>query len=479
MRLTSISITDLAGFAGTVNFPLHAVSIIEGNHGTGKSSLLDVLSYAFGRRPLSEPGSRGVDHDAAMINGSKERGEAVIIFDDASSLRVLVTTDSTTRQIKSPGTKKWDRATPQFIDSLVNALSYDPFSLKALSEKQRIEALLLASPVTVTQAEIEACLAGALGFRVPEVPSIETVDTLSDHIRELRRTRNVAADTQRKHAQQLREALPASSQDDVDWQKQAHDKRNDREALTIELAGVKKLIGDTFRGHEQECKNNHQKAVDKAKVVYDEAVAKLRDAYNAMVADSLKACNEEIEAARALANKTVRDKQTEIQPKHEALTAEIATAEERALATAQVTGTRAAVDAADKEATTHQAESDKMTAAIERLAALKTTVAGRLKIPKITIAAPKEGQPIDICRDEKGSLVPFSRWNEADKDMFCMRMAVLMHGACGVVFVDEIGHLTEERKTALMKTAKKYAAEGMQFIFSQAAETELTVREAA
>lgn len=477
MRLTSISITDLAGFSGTVNFPLHAVSIIEGNHGTGKSSLLDVLSYAFGRRPLSEPGSRSVDHDAAMINGSKERGEAVITFDDSSSLRVLVTADSTTRQIKSPGAKKWDRATPQFIDSLVNALSYDPFSLKALTEKQRIEALLLASPVTVSIEEITAAVGDAIPVGNVR-PDIETIDQLSSHIYDLRRTRNVAADTQRKHAQQLREALPPSSQDDIDWQKQADDKRNEREALTLSLATVKKTIGDIFRGHEAEQKDNHAKTTEKAKAAYDEGVAALRETYNATVEKSLKTCNEEIESARAMANQTVRDKQTEIQPQYDALTTEIATAEERALATAKVTGTRAAVDAADKEAAQHQSESDKMTGAIERLATLKSTVAGRLKITNITIAAPKEGQPIDICREEKGSLVPFSRWNEADKDMFCMRMAVLMHGACGVVFVDEIGHLTEERKASLMKTAKKYAVEGMQFIFSQAAETELTVREA-
>lgn len=478
MRLTSISITDLAGFSGTVNFPLHAVSIIEGNHGTGKSSLLDVLSYAFGRRPLSEPGSRSVDHDAAMINGSKERGEAVITFDDASSLRVLVTADSTTRQIKSPGAKKWDRATPQFVDSLVNALSYDPFSLKALTEKQRIEALLLASPVTVTREEIEACLAGSEGFRVPESPSIETIDSLSSNIYELRRTRNVAADTQRKHAQQLKEALPPAAQDDVDWQKQAHEKRNDREALTISLAATKKRIGDTFRAHEQEQKDKHAKTIETAKATYDYAVAKLRETYNATVEASLKTCTDEIESARTAANQAVRDKQTDIQPQYDSLTTEIATAEERALATAQVTGTRAAVEAAEKEALIHQTESYKMTDALTRLSELKSTVASRLKIPKITIAAPKEGQPIDICREEKGSLVPFSRWNEADKDMFCMRMAVLMHGACGVVFVDEIGHLTDERKAALMKTAKKYATEGMQFIFSQAAETELLVREA-
>lgn len=477
MRLTSISITDLAGFSGTANFPLHAVSIIEGNHGTGKSSLIDVLSYAFGRRPLSETGSRSVDHDAAMINGSKERGEAIIIFDDASHLRVLVTTDSTTRQIKSPGAKKWDRATPQFIDSLVNALSYDPFSLKDLTEKQRIEALLLASPVTVSALEIATAVGGAVSVNNVR-PDIEAIDQLSSHIYDLRRTRNVAADTQRKHAQQLREALPPSSQDDVDWQKQAHEKRAERDALTASLDSHKKKVGDTFRGHQQEQIDKHQKATDTAKSAFNEGVEALRKILNATVDASLKAHNEEIESARTIANQAVRDKQAEIQPMYDTLTTEIATAEERALATAQVTGTRAAVDAADKEAAAHQAESDKMTAAITRLAELKATVAGRLKIPKITIAAPKEGQPIDICREEKGSLVPFSRWNEADKDMFCMRMAVLMHGACGVVFVDEIGHLTEERKTALLATARKYAVDGMQFIFSQAAETELTVREA-
>ena len=158
MRLTSITISDLAAFSGTVTFTLHAVTLITGDHGKGKSSLLDIMAYAFGRRPLSEPGSRGIAHDASLIHGTAERGEAIITFDDGLSFRVLVTMESTSRQVKPAGGKKWNTATPELIDRLVNALSYDPFLLKNFTEKERVETLLRASPVTVTAAEFKEAL---------------------------------------------------------------------------------------------------------------------------------------------------------------------------------------------------------------------------------------------------------------------------------------------------------------------------------
>jgi hypothetical protein len=158
-----------------------------------------------------------------------------------------------------------------------------------------------------------------------------------------------------------------------------------------------------------------------------------------------------------------------IKPDLERLTTEIATAEERNQHVALDQGLRISVKNSREAEVAAKADSLRIDAAMVRLNALKEAVAARLAVKGITIAAPRVGQPVDICRQEGDALIPFSRWNEADKERFCLRMAVLFHGKCGMVFVDEIGHFTEERRAALIEAAKGYAkSEEMQFIMGMA-----------
>jgi hypothetical protein len=431
------------------------------------------MAYAFGRRPLADVGARGIEHDPSIIHGNAERGEAVITFDDKSSYRVLVTETSTTRQIKVDGDKKWNKATPELIDSLVNALSYNPFTMKDLTEKQRVEVLLSASPVTITSEEIAA----ALGAPFTGAPSLEAINELSDQVYEQRRVSNVAADTLKKHAGQLEGALPPDAELGTDWRAGATQLKAEKAALLVEESA---LI-EKLRKAVEKVKADEQKAHDgrMANVQADinAKIAALETERRELIESSVAIREKEIDAARVEANTVLAEKRTELAPKLEQLTTDIATAEERAESQTRAEHTMADAEKARKDAAAHVEKSAALTAAINRLAKLKEEAAGHLAVKGVTIAAPKPGQPVDICREEKGALVPFSRWNEATKDAFCMRIAVLLHGKCGVVFVDEIGHFTEERKKALIESCKKHAENGMQFILGEAIEGDLRVVE--
>jgi hypothetical protein len=110
-----------------------------------------------------------------------------------------------------------------------------------------------------------------------------------------------------------------------------------------------------------------------------------------------------------------------------------------------------------------------MTEALERLTELKSTVASRMSIKGVTVACPREGMPVDICREENGALVPFSRWNEADSDVFALRMAVLHKGQCGIVCVDDISHWSPKRQENVIARCRELATqEGMQFLLGRA-----------
>jgi hypothetical protein len=107
------------------------------------------------------------------------------------------------------------------------------------------------------------------------------------------------------------------------------------------------------------------------------------------------------------------------------------------------------------------------------MTALKASVGSRMKIKGWTIASPREGQPVDICREEDGALIPFSRWNDADVDQACLRIAVLYRGPFGLVCVDNMGNWNAGRRESVIKTCKKYAvSEKMQFLLGLATEDE-------
>lgn len=506
MRLHSIAITNLAAFpAFTATFP--AVAIIQGRNGLGKSSLQSVIRYAFGRRT---DGSRAVEHDPVMLHGNADKGEAIITFDDGSLLRVLVTRKDTTRQTKPKEGNKWSRSTSE-IDALANALSYDPVQFKDFDAKRRVETILRIMPAQVTSEEISAAV-GDVAIAFPHDPGLAAINAYHEDIYAMRREENVAADRLTKHAEELEAALGVNG-DDRDWETQAKGLRDSHAAITVKEVEHKATVRKTFDAYVAEQKDAHQKAVAASLETMNKAIEKLKAQHGLVVMKSMEEMNAKVEDARKLANQSVTDKRTELAPELDRLTAEIATAEERARAQAQAEGTREAAKKARTEATARKAASARMTDALDRLKALKETVAARLPIKGITIAAPMDGQPVDICREEgpggckcghaveshaspensdntactlcdckefarQKALIPFSRWNETSKLLFCLRIAVLTHGQCGLVCIDSIDAVDPETRKGLVKTMEKYAkAENMQFLLGEATGGELRVAE--
>lgn len=490
MRITSIQITNLAAFKEfTVKLP--AVGILEGTHGVGKSSIERILCYAFGLRPLAEKGQKSILHDPSILHGTADKGEALINFDDGplESLRVRVSADKTERTIKVRGKKAWELAGQQIYD-ITNALAYNPMAFRDLEPKERLEAFLKVVPVEISREEISAASGRPL-IEIPEKPGLDTINDIFDYIYKERTACNTSADTQAKHAGVLEAALgPAAP--DGDWGAELKRLRDDKATLETseqqeiarigrELAAKKDGVAGERRTSDAVIDESTDLAIKKLEQEIETLRANIATLnINRAERKSLVA-SEESEAVTALrnaANSEVSELRTANAPLHQKLTTDIATAEERARNAAMAEGTRKAVETARKEADSYRARSKSMTDALDRLKELKTAVAGRMKIRGVTIASPREGLPVDICREEAGALVPFPSWNSADMDQFCLKIAMLYRGTCGLVMVDSMGNWNEERRAAIIGTCRKYAeAENMQFLLGDATTGELTVRD--
>lgn len=487
MRITSIEITNLAAFK-EFKVSLPAVGIIEGHHGVGKSSLERCIMYAFGLRPLAEKGQKSIMHDPTILHGSAESGSAVITFDEGAleSLRVRVTADKTERTVKVRGKKAYEQAGQQIYD-ITNALAYNPLQFRDLAPKERLEAFLKVVPVEISKDEIAEAVGGVMPLS-GEPPSLETVNALYDDIYKSRTASNTAADTQAKHASQLEQAVgPAAP--DGDWDSELKKLRADKEALDKSEQQEIARIGRDLTAKKDMAATLRRKCDEKIDHVTDIQISQLEDQIR-VIRDNIAGLNlnrserksfvaaEESKATESLrsdANSEVSEIRTNNAPLHQKLTADIATAEERARKSAQDEGTRAAAVIARAEANAHVSLAAQMTAALDRLKALKAAVAGRMSIKGVTVASPRDGAPVDICREENGALVPFSGWNSADQDQFCMRIAMLYRGACGLVMVDNVGNWNTQRREAILASCRKYAGSGMQFLLGSATDGELRI----
>lgn len=488
MRITSISITNLAAFKDfTVKLP--AVGIIEGAHGVGKSSIERILCYAFGLRPLAEKGQKAIMHNPTILHGTSDKGEAVISFDDGDleSIRVRVTADKTERTIKVRGKKSWELAGQQIYD-ITNALSYNPLQFRDLNPKERLEAFLKVVPVEISVEEYIRAVGGVIPMGVPSNPSLESINAIFDDIFKARTSENSAVDTQTKYAAQLEAALGPVAPGE-NWDAEVFRLRSDKSTLDASEQAEIQRIGRELAGKRETASVDRQRADSLLDQHASSQIKEIQIQITALerkvseieltCVDSkntnAKATVQIIDELRTAANSEVYELRTANAPLHQKLTTDIATAEERVRKSAQDEGTRKAAEQARAEAEGHGVTAKAMTEALDRLKALKAEVAGRMSIKGVTVAAPREGQPVDICREENGALIPFSVWNSADQDQFCMKIAVLYRGPCGLVLIDNVSNWNEERKALILATCRKYAAGGMQFLLGQATDGELRI----
>jgi DNA repair exonuclease SbcCD ATPase subunit len=482
MRIKSINITNLAAFPVFAT-ELHGVTLVTGKHGAGKSSLERVIMYGLGRRPLADKGGKSVRHDPGILHGNTEKGELLIAFSDDSSaeyFRCRVDIDSTERKEKMRGARKWEDA-GEFLDDITSALSYDPMAFKDLSEKERLEAFLKVAAVEIGKEEFILAVGGAIPTDIPERPSLEDVNGIQETIFKARTVENQNADRLAKHATELEAAIPPApigalpadtSTLRADLETLNNSEQEEILRIGRELAKKREDISLT-RQHKD---NAVSEEIDKKITALREKIAAL----NAEISDlnisrqqrkgtNASEAEVSIQSARDSANAEATEIKAANVPFRADLTARIATAEERERNSVVAETTRKNAEAARAGSEAHKLRSKAMSEALDRLTALKATVASRMAVKGVTIAAPREGLPVDICREEKGSLIPFSRWNDADKDAFALRMAILNKRQCGLVCVDNMGNFSPARREQVIQRCRELAAaENMQFLLGVA-----------
>lgn len=495
MRLTHLTIKNI-GHLAEFDHDIPAVCLITGANGVGKSTILEALMYAAGRR-VGPSGMKAINHDPTMLRGDAKQGEIIARFDDPDGnleyLRCVVTESKTGRYIKARGATAYAEAGSN-LDTFFNALAYNPFALKSMEPKARIENILRIIPPAVSAAEIKAAVGDAVACE-PRA-EIAEIQRLHDDLFSQRTDINREADTLEKQSKLL--AVVPGAEDQTDWVAALAKLRADKSTLeSSESKEINRIRGEFSAAQiraekvEAEAKsesrntaNTEFRAVDsdidaRIKTLEVERTARKQTASTANN-ERIKAIDADklsyVESARAQANTDADEIQAANRPIHDAMTADIASAETRSEVQLQAEGARNAAILTADNAIAARAKASKLTGAIERLRTLKVEVSKRMDLDGVTIASARGG-PVDLCREEAGALVPFSRWNTKDKKVMCLRIALKAQAACGLVVIDSLGDFDDESTAELRDACREYAGHGVSFLVGDATGGALKVEE--
>ena len=452
-----IQVTNLGCF-DSLDVELPAVTVVSGGNAAGKTTLLDCIKFV---------GDRG--HDPDLIRGAADFGEVVLTLSEGNQIRARATRRETTRWWKPADGKRWIEGR-DLIDKIYRAIAYDPIRFLELGPKEQAAKLLEIAPVEVPPDALKDAIGDIQGISWGDgLPSLETLNSAASAIYGARTEVNSNSKQLAAHAAQLEAGLRAALPDDRDWNAE---RQKIGDALAVkqaeELSEMTTLRSD-FDAAKQAAIDGCTKAHIGIDARIDAAIRDLEKQRNSEKATATKVRDDCYESIRASANRQAADMKAKHAPDIQRLTTELTQAQTYASTQAQITGTKAAIEAARKESEAKAERSKALTAALDRLAALKTSLVSKFRIGGGYV---EDGR---IVREQDGGLVPLNRWNSADAITFCLALGLKIGG--GFVCLDHFESYDAANQEKVIATCRKYAKgeKGVQFILAKVGEGPLAV----
>lgn len=415
-RIAEVEISNILGIKHAAFRP-STVTVVSGQNGVGKSSLLDGLKQVFAG-----------GHDPTLLRRGAKLGEAVLTLDDGTTIRMRVSQRGTTYDI-TDATGQEVKAPRAFIDELGDCLAVDPARLLLAKPKDLAGILLEIMPITFTRAELQEAV-GEEAWAVNCDMTLEQVEQLGKQIYETRATANRQEKQAEATVYSLRSALPEG--DETDWARRVAELRDlldeARRSRESEIAGIERSGRDRI----EEIKARAQREIEEARREEREA----REKKDAEFAPDLR----KIEAAlqQAELRKTDKDRAEGIR---------------RSLAEFESTAKKA------------HAEARNFTAALEAIGELKQRKLSALPITGIEV---RDGQV--YCDG-----VPFERVNLSERIKIAFSIAAVRSGKLPFMVLDQAEAFDEETWQAFRAGAQE---SGFQVLAARVSSGPLTIEAA-
>lgn len=432
MKVHHIKIRNILGIEA-MDIEPGQVTEITGRNGAGKSSIVAAIQTAIGGGT-----------DASLIRKGAAEGEVVLMLDDGVEIRKRLAGGRHAVSVKHPELGSVG-AGQTYIDRLHDALGLNPVELLTAPPAKRGQYLLEAMPLSVTDeqlleaiADIEPVAVDWQGYEHRH--ALETIAYVRRQVYDARTGANRIAKEKATTAAQLGESIAGIDEDVT--------------ALQAELSG-------TLASIEQQ-QAAERSAVDAARERRSQKLA----AIAAWKEEQLAKLNAAVEAKRLSVQgeyeSSIEDAKVCVEPERETAAA----LRQRIDAATRSKAARDTRDLMQAEANEARREADALTAALDRLDALKARL---ISDSPLGVEIGEDGE---IYRDG----IPFSRLNKAAQVEIAMRLAILRAGKLPLVCVDGLEVLDSEAYDAFLAAASR---ESVQLIVTRVADHDLQVESRA
>lgn len=399
MKIKRIRIRNILGIEDLEFRPGANGVLVDGANGTGKSSVIEAIkAVAMG------------GHDATLIRQGAEEGEVVWVFEDDVQVSKKVRLGGSTVDVRHPQMGKIS-APQTYLKGLVDQLSINPVEFMVTSAAERSRILLEAMPLEVDAADLREAIGPVmqLGSPTKGVHALEAIAAAHKALYDERTGVNRVAKESRTTAEQLRASLPTNAprpgQDEAAPLEEK--KRLAERALAEELARI-----DVASARD----------IAEVKQRASEVIAALRDE----IRSAERQAQEEEAKVLARAASLKGDLQVQEQPEINRMGSEIAAAKERMKAADSFEHVRQMLEAAMERAKANERRSEALSAALQRLDALRGRLLAELPIAGVTL------QGGEVHRDG----IPFPRLNTAAQVRLAVEVARLRAGNVPLVCMD-------------------------------------------
>lgn len=401
MHIQHIKISQILGIED-LEFTPEGFNSIEGQNGTGKTSVLEAIKAAV------SPG-----HDATLLRKGAEKGEIVFVLDDGSSIIKKVGQTSSSTEVRGADGKKVGRPA-EAIAKLTDMLSINPVSFLSAPKKDRVKVLLEAMPIKVDTDKLSK-IAGINVTAQDGIHGLAVIGSVAKQVYDDRTGTNRAIKEKDATINQLRLAMP----DAVDGVTGSEDEliAKVEAARATETAELKR-ISDKLASMKDEANNK----INSIRSQLQADIDALKDAATAKVEEINTELASNQEKANIVTKKAMQKCIDTVTPINEQLAIirndrEAAAKREQALAM---------IDTLATELEDLKADEASQTKALTDIEKYKSDLLSSLPIRGLEV---RDGE---IFRDD----VPFDRLNTAQQVEVAVEVAKLRAGELGVVCVD-------------------------------------------
>lgn len=419
MKVKKLSIRNIMGVAEIEVMP-NRVTLISGKNATGKTSIMSAIASIIGG-----------GHDASLLRKGEEGGEAVIVFDDDLVIEKTITENNSKLAVSKDGMSM--KSPAKYVKELFGS-GFNPVSFLNMNERGRIDEILKNAPISMDVSAIEDITGGIVdGIDYMEHP-LKVIDKIRTSLYDSRTGFNRVVSDAEKTKREMRNAIV-----DVDPSvtKEIEEKRE-------ELSRVEESISyaeQEYYENRESVNAEEQEEIDNIKAKYAGIKEAMRDKHDKIV----RSMQETKQAIRgelfALANQENLLKQQE--------------------------QTRKYIDDLEKKIQTNNAESLRLSTAIDKLDRYKASLVADINIAGHTVNISDGKLLIDD--------IPYEKLNTAAKVSIAMSIAEANMGEARLAVIDGAECLDSDSLSAIAKEAEERDIQLIMFRVSE--DAELTIED--